>query len=197
MKLVFFIVFYFISEICFASSDTHNQINWWGLGSHYKDAPAIGWLILTFLIFMGILIKFIKKPLADFLALRSEEIKKHIEESRLEKIKSEEKLKAYELKIAALESEIALMKNNFLDLAKKEKEEMLKKSTLLANKMQTELENSIKASFDRSKNNLALQVMDMAIEKAREQIALKNSEFDEHFKNNFIDQIKKAKEISL
>ena len=35
---------------------THMNINWWGIGEKYNSTPALGWYILTFLMFFSIVI---------------------------------------------------------------------------------------------------------------------------------------------
>ena len=37
--------------------------NWWGLGEQYKETPALGFLTITFLVFLVGLIAILRKPL--------------------------------------------------------------------------------------------------------------------------------------
>ena len=66
-----------------ASSGTPHtpEVNWWGLGGEYSEAPAMGWLLITFVIFVYVMARVIKKPLASYLETRSKDIQKAVEEA--------------------------------------------------------------------------------------------------------------------
>jgi hypothetical protein len=48
---------------------TH-AINWWNLGAEYAEAPALGWLYVTFFCFLYIIISFVYNPLKQILLNR-------------------------------------------------------------------------------------------------------------------------------
>ena len=185
----------FFSFSALASSESVS-INWWGLGAKYSETPALGWLIITFILFVAILVKFLKKPLSTYLANRSEEIKKIIEENALEKAKNEEIFKTYEHKIASLYLEIEQMKQEYAEIARKEQEEIIAKAKIIADKMYLDMQASMSANIEKTKNNLISEVMEQAILKACKNISQHQEEFDEAFKNDFINHIGKVKEIA-
>lgn len=196
MKYRFTLILSIFSISALASSgDVH--INWWGLGADYSESPALGWLSLTFILFVSILVKFLKKPLSEYLATRSDEIKKIIEENAREKAKNEEIFKSYEQKIASLSLEIEQMKKEYADIALKEQEEIISKAKIMADKMRLDMQSSMKTSLEIAKKNLAHEVMQKAMSNACEHIAKNQEEFDEAFKKDFINKIDKVKEIAL
>jgi F0F1-type ATP synthase membrane subunit b/b' len=60
-------------------------INWWGIGSHYAEAPALGWYIVTFAAFVGVLIYYGRGPLSQYLAERAKNVRDAIEEGAKER----------------------------------------------------------------------------------------------------------------
>jgi F0F1-type ATP synthase membrane subunit b/b' len=55
-------------------------INWWGVGSQYAENPALGWYIITFVTFIGVLIYYARGPLSQYLADRAQGVRDAIEE---------------------------------------------------------------------------------------------------------------------
>ncbi|MDA0713437.1 MAG: hypothetical protein O2897_05575, partial [bacterium] len=68
-KLYYFLITLFLHNAIFASEHGGENlgINWWGLGSKYSESPAMGWYLITFIIFLGALYYSIKKPLNLYL----------------------------------------------------------------------------------------------------------------------------------
>jgi F-type H+-transporting ATPase subunit b len=164
------IVVIWMPGILFASSQDHG-INWWHLGSEYKDAPALGWLFITFMIFIYGLVRAIKRPLSLYLETRSKDIRQQIEEARRAKVESEEKLRAYEEKLRSLDSEVDKMKAHFHEQAEAEKRERERVTKDLEARIVRETDDTIKANYERQKNRLAEEVIEKAMSMAHKVIA--------------------------
>lgn len=146
------------------SASEHNQgINWWHLGSAYKDAPALGWLFLTFLIFVYGLMRVVKKPLGLYLETRSKDIRQQLEEAKLAKEQSEKKLLDYEEKLRLLDHEIDKMKSHFTEQALAEQKERERMRQELEQRIMREADDTIKANYEREKNRLTEEVLEKAL----------------------------------
>lgn len=175
-------------SLVFASSD--HGINWWHLGSAYKDAPALGWLFLTFLIFVYALVRVIKKPLSLYLEVRSKDIEKQILEGKQAKAESEAKLRLYEERLRSLDREIEIMKESFLKQAEAEKHERERQVQDMEKRIIKEAEDTIKADYERQKNRLAEEVIEKAVYLAEKTIELeKRSLVDKALKNALIHDL--------
>lgn len=149
---------------------SEHHINWWGLGSEYSDSPAVGWLIITFLIFIYALARAIKKPLALYLETRSKDIEHKIQEGQRAQLDSEAKLRLYEQKLNTLGDEIHKMKAAFDEQAQREKEEKERHLKELEERIRREAEDTIRAEYGRSKNRLSKETIAQAISLAQQNI---------------------------
>lgn len=168
---VFFTIFWHVGSFASDGSGSgHHSINWWHLGSAYKDAPAIGWLTLTFLIFVWLVGRALKKPLGLYLETRSKDIQRQIEESRVLKMESEKNLLAMEEKLGLLDQEIAQLNKQFIEQAEAEKKEIARVLAHMKTRTQKETMDNIEAEAARSKNRLAKEVLTVAMIKAKEKL---------------------------
>lgn len=87
--------------------------NWWSIGENYKENPAIGWLFVTFIIFLLALWQFIKKPLNDFIYSRSEKIKEMLNKNNTYRDEVFQKLQVCNLRLHNINTEIDEIKNSF------------------------------------------------------------------------------------
>lgn len=162
-------------------------INWWHFGAAYKDAPALGWLSLTFLLFIALLLKAISKPLGLYLETRSKDIRKAIEEGARIKKESEEQLASYEARLSSLSDEIEAMKKQFQEQAESDRKEKMRLTKELEIRIMKDAEDTIKADFTRSRNRLAEQVVEQALRKTQEAILASNlNEVDGYLKKQLI-----------
>jgi F0F1-type ATP synthase membrane subunit b/b' len=189
----------FYANFSLASDALHHEINWWGLGSKYKDAPALGWLTITFLIFVYFLVRAIKKPLGLYLETRSKDIANAILEGQRAKEESVKKLKHFEEKLASLNSEIAKLRKNFMELAEAEKLEKMRQAKETTERIIKNTKDTIKANFERSKSRLAEEVIKSAVVKAKRNIMEQNrTQADNYLKTRMIADMNTAiKEVEL
>ena len=172
-----------------AEDHGHGGINWWHLGSEYSEAPALGWLFITFFILVFGLIHVIKKPLGLYLETRSKDIRKQIEEAQFIKIESEKKLRAYEEKLGALDQEITRLKDSFSELAKAEKAQRERLLKELETRIAKDADSTIMANYEKAKNQLAKEVIEKAMKLASATIAERRDEVDGVLKRGFINDL--------
>lgn len=192
--LGWFLFFLILPTFLHASENAgHAEINWWHLGSAYKDAPALGWLTITFAIFVYGLVRMLKKPLSLYLETRSKDIRRQIDEGKRLKEESEAKLAHYEERLKSLDAEIERLKAAFHEQAAAEKVERERVAKEMEVRILQDAEDTIKASYTRSRNRLASEVINRALFLAEETIARsKREQVDEALKNSFIDDLKAA-----
>ncbi len=176
------------AHVAVASEATHG-VNWWHLGAAYKDAPALGWLSITFIIFVYGISRAIKKPLSLYLETRSKDIRRQIEEGRQAKIESEKKLKLYDEKLSSLHEEIEKIKQAFSDQAQAEKLLRRRLAEEMEARVLKDADDTIKANIERSKNRLAEEVIAHAVTLAEQTIAEKSGQLDGLFKANFVSDL--------
>ncbi len=169
------------------ASGASPEINWWNLGSEYKDAPALGWLAITFFIFVYCIFRAVRTPLSLYLETRSRDIRQQIEEGRLAKIESEKKLLLYDEKLRTLGQEIEKLKQNFAVQAASERKERERSAQEMEARISRDAEDTIRANVERTKNRLAEEAISRAVEMAGQTIAKNKREaVDDVLKQSFL-----------
>lgn len=177
---------FFLGSLAYANEASHG-INWWHLGSDYKDAPALGWLTITFLIFIFAIGRAIQKPLSLYLETRSKDIKRAIEEGQKAKQHGQEQLALYDQKLKSLSQEIDKMKAVFEEHAQAEKKEKMRLAKEAENRIIRDTEDTIRANYTRTKNKLAEEVIALAVQTAQKNLLEnKREEIDRHLKKQLI-----------
>ncbi len=108
--------------------------------------PHMGWRVINFILFVGVLYYFLRKPAAEFFRSRKEGIKKELEEAKRLQEEAEKLFEETKKKLEALEDEIKNILDTFESMAENEKQQILK-----------EVENVIKritASIEEEKASI-------------------------------------------
>ncbi len=85
--------------------------------------------VLVFAVFLGILYKFLRKPILDALVNRTANIEQALNSAEKAKQEAQEKVREYEEKSRQLEKELEEMKANVLAAAEKERELIMADAT--------------------------------------------------------------------
>ncbi|MCA9507384.1 MAG: ATP synthase F0 subunit B [Myxococcales bacterium] len=196
-SIIYFLFGLLVEPLVYASETSHG-INWWHLGSEYKDAPALGWLTLTFLIFIYAMGRIIQKPLSLYLETRSKDIKRAIEEGQRAKAQSQKQLEEYEHKLKSLSQQIDEMKEHFREQAEAEKKEKIRLAKEVESRIMQDTEDTIRANYVRSKHKLAQEVMELAILGAQKKLSqTQQDEIDQHLKKQLLNDLSThAREIN-
>jgi F-type H+-transporting ATPase subunit b len=174
-----------------SSGAEHHGINWWHIGADYADAPALLWLSITFFIFVWGVIAAIKKPLTLYLETRSKDIRNQIEEGKKAKAESEAKLKEYEERVKSLNEEIKEINESFRKQGEGERREIERIAREEKDRILKDAKDTIAANISHVKNNLAREVIELALKKAKSQVLETSQDsMDEHFKKLIVDELK-------
>lgn len=144
--------------------------NWWGIGEQYANTPALGWLTITFLIFVGILVFFGRPAIKRHLETRADAVEKAIAEARRAKEDAEKRAKDAEAKLAALSGEVEKMKAEFTAQGKLEAERIATAAADMAKKIARDTEDTIGAETERAKEALRVEASKLAMQLAEERI---------------------------
>lgn len=183
-----------LSRVVFAGSheNANTGINWWGLGSRYVDSPALGWYMLTFAIFVFGLIYAIKKPLGLYLAARSNDIRKAINEAEIAKDEAIKKMQTCEERLSHLDNEIAQMKAEFIKLGTLEKAQLQKTAEQMAIQIAKDADDviagSLRKTMYRLKQDMAVQVIALVREEIKYRI---NQQIETRMQNEFSRDVSK------
>jgi len=174
-----------------ASSHEHihgasSNINWWKIGSEYRDAPALGWYSVTFLILLLIIGYICKKYLVDFYKNRSLAIKKQIDEANKVKVLAEAKLKDHLLRIKNFAQEIEEIKANFISRGNQEKLNAEKLGKILSNQIKENTENLISAEVTQAKMKLKNEIVKIIINESIKEL---ESSTECHFNKKYERQV--------
>lgn len=161
------------------------MLNWWGIGSAYQESPAIGWTLITFVIFILIIRYFIKQPLAVFLATRSQMIEQSIEEAKKAKIEAAEKLRQCEQRLLALDAETAKIKADFERQGELERARLKTEAEKIAEQIQKDTELTLRAEVSRMILKLKQDIADKIILSAQKNLFL-SPEIDQKLCHRFV-----------
>ena len=157
----------------------------------HESLPQIS-LIINFVVLFGALIYFTRKPAKNFMATRSDEIRKNVEES--EKLHQEAltMLKNYEGKLNSLDKEIKELMDNAKSAGEKEKHEILARAERMSAQIIQNAKNMADRELARQKDSLQKELMGKVIAQALEALKKKASEKDhQQFTTQFIAQMEK------
>jgi F-type H+-transporting ATPase subunit b len=163
-------------------------INWWGVGQQYTEAPALGLLSITFVIFVAGLVWFVRPKLMTYLENRSDAVKKAIDEAKRAKEAAEARAKDAEMRLQNLEQETAKMRADFESQGKAEAERLEKLAQETAARIARDAEETIGAEADRARAALRAEAAKLALEMAEERIkAALNGNDDARLQKALVD----------
>jgi len=142
-----------------AAGEPH--INWWGFDAH---APAVGWLIVDFLIFLGILVYFGRKPMAEFLAGRSLRVRNAIDEATRAKEEAEARAAELEQRLKDLDGEIKGLREDILKSGERERAQLKEDGARTAERMVRDTEMQINSELSRARESLKAEAVALAME---------------------------------
>lgn len=147
-----------------------HHINWWSLGGAHSENPAMGWYMLTFIVFIAGLVYYLRPPLALFFETRSNDIKKAIEEARMAKAESEAKLRECEARLQSLDAEIAQMKSEFMRQGEIERQNLKEAAQLMATQIAKDAQDTIAAEIHHAKLVIKRQLASSVINLAKQNV---------------------------
>ena len=140
------------------------------MGEQYANTPALGWLTITFLIFVGVLVFFGRPAIKRHLETRADVVERAIAEARRAKEDAERRAADAEQKLAALAGEVEKMKGGFAAQGKLESERIAAAAEEMSKKIGRDAEDTITAEIERAKEALRLEASKLALQLAEERI---------------------------
>lgn len=165
MKKVTFLLFVLSVPIfCFASG-----------GGHESGDLFMGfvWRSIVFVVFVYILIKFLKSPVLGALDKRSEEIKNAIEEANRTRQSAEAELIEYKSKIASMNKELEEMKDRAFRVAEAERAKIIADAEEDVEKRRKFFESLIESSLSKAKDELKRYTFNSAKKIAEDKLIAK------------------------
>ncbi len=167
-----------------------SDINMWGMGEKYADMPALGWLTITFFIFVAVVVTFARKPLSTYLETRADTVERAIAEATRAKNDAERRARDAEAKLAALDTEVRAMKADFEAQGKADAERIEKAAAEMSLKIAKDAEDTIGAEIQRAREQLRAEASKLALALAEERIkGLLNDADDARLKTSLINDL--------
>ncbi len=187
LKSISFLFLFLFSGPVFANDNS--VINWWKIGSDYKDAPAIGWQIFTFIIFVYLIIYFAKKPLNKFLESRSIKIENDIMQANKNMTEAESQNFLLKKEKRTLIDKTKKIKENYTIAGMNEKKKIINSAKNLVKRIENETEKSVEVEVLNARKDLKLKIVKAAILKS-EVFLKKNITLDDDIKlqKNFVKE---------
>jgi F-type H+-transporting ATPase subunit b len=164
--------------------------NWWGWGEQFADSPALGWLSITFAVFVAILVGAVRKPLAVYLETRADTVERAIAEATRARQDAERRAREAEAKLAALDSEVKAMKADFETQGNAEASRIEKAAVEMSAKIAKDAEDTINAEMQRAREQLRAEASKLALQLAEERIkAMLTDDDDARLKKSLISDL--------
>ncbi len=146
--------------------------------------------VMNFLILVGILYYFAKKPVGAGLKSSAEMAKKNLEEAREAKKQAEAELQGFQEKLSNMKQEAESLVANAQKDAENEKERIIAEAEALANRMKEQAKFSIDQEFRKAELELRQWVAKEAVQIAEEMIKKKiDDNYQEKLVKDYISQL--------
>lgn len=147
-----------------------------GGGDHGASTHGSGWAatdtyrVMNFAVLAIALFFLLKKPVAQFLGDRIQNIQQQLEELEAQKVAAEKKLAEYNQKLSTLSSESEKIIDQYKQQGIALKETILKEAATAAEKLKEQAMRTIDHEFSQARIKLETEVLEKAIAKAEEKI---------------------------
>ncbi len=132
------------------------HIDWWSLGIKIANFAVIAFL----------LVKFLSKPLADFLASRADAVDRDLEEMRRTKASLDEMIRVYQEKLRSVEAEIAAMRQEARAEMEAERAALMAESRRAAESIMAHAQAGIKREITKARAELLSETLDQSVSRA-------------------------------
>jgi F-type H+-transporting ATPase subunit b len=129
---------------------------------------AMRWI--NFLILAGVIVKYAREPIKNFLKLRKEEVVSRIDELEFEKTRILEEIKAVQKQGKANQVRLQEMKQRLLAQGETRKQQIIEQAKQQSASMLEETRRKMENRIVQAKVALKMELLDLAIEKATQQL---------------------------
>ena len=174
------------------------HINWWAFDPH---APALGWLLIDFAIFVFIIYWFGRKPISAFLQQRSDSIHEALEQAQRAKAEAEAKAAELEQRVKALDGELQQLRDDIKSLGEKERDQLVREAQKASTRMIEDADMQIQNQLQSARESLKNQALDQALAQAEQLLraqlsAADYSRLNDEFTRSLVEAGHKAEEVS-
>ncbi len=148
------------------------------------------WRIIDFVIFVGFLYYYMKKPIVNFFKSRRESIENSLKDAEKLKADAEKLKRETEEKVKNLDDEINNIMNTFLSMSKKEKENALKEAEMIIKRMRESIEEEKASLINKANSELLKRMVSEAIENATSKLSNLNAEEHQNINKKYIEFIR-------
>ncbi|MDA8086124.1 MAG: F0F1 ATP synthase subunit B [Nitrospiraceae bacterium] len=131
------------------------------------------WKIINFVILVGILVYFTKKPLANYLKARTEAIAKGIEDARAAREMAEKALREVEERLKLKDAELEEILRSATKSGEAEREALIKESDRMSQKIAEHAEAYVSFELKKAKDAIRKEAADLAVELAEKKLSRK------------------------
>jgi F-type H+-transporting ATPase subunit b len=145
---------------------------------------------VNFLILAGVLYKFLKNPLMDFIQGKKYEMEKEIQKAEDLKKKAEEKIQEAKKMLEEGKDRFNIIKERIIAQGEKRKEQLIEEAEMHCNYMLIEAKRRVDNQIVRAKEKYRAELVDTAFELVLEKLPKEITEEDsEKLVQNYIDSI--------
>jgi F-type H+-transporting ATPase subunit b len=141
-------------------------INWADFSN--KEQPPYLAMVINLVVLIGLYYFLGKKPIANALVERRDEIAKQIEEAQQMKSEAEARAKKYQSQLERLEEELTTARAALVEAGKGERDRMVRDAEEKAARMQKDAEFLIEQEMKQLRQDLRKETVDMAVAAAEE-----------------------------
>lgn len=189
MNILFLVFFLIIPIQLFASHGGHQDvsINWFKADT---ESPPVGWFIINFILFFGALGYFLRRIVRDFFKNRYETMKHQMEESINLRDEAIKRLQEIEGKLGRIDEYSRIIKAEYIDMAEKEKQEVIAQARRTAQSLLHSAEQTILFETQQLRHEIIRQILKSATEKAMKDVLSQYSrERDKELIEEFIGSL--------
>lgn len=154
---------------------------------------AMGWPLANFVIFVGVLVYFFKKPFTDYLAGRSATIRKDLVEAAELRSAATAQLAQIEQKLQALPGEINTLRTRGAEEIKLEEQRIAAAATADRERMLEQTRREIELQVRLAKKEILEHAADLSVQLATERIKKEVTPEDQaRLVDRYLDQVRKS-----
>lgn len=149
-----------------------------GGGEHEAAANPLEWVwkILNFVILVVVLVYVGRKPMSDYLAARTEVIKKSLDEARQARELAQKALDEVKVRLQSVDSEVAAIIEAARNSGEKEREHLIEDGKALSARIIEQAKSNIDFEVKRAKDAIREEAVRMTMDLVEKQIAEKLSD---------------------
>ena len=149
-----------------------------------------GFYVIDFLVLIGVIVWFARKPIRNFVTSRRERIVSEMEEAQALRKEAMEKLNDYEQRLEHIETEIQEILENAQKAGEEERKRILVEATTTAEQIRTDAKTRLEQEGRKLRLALQEQLVDMAVSAAQKGLKTQlTGGHQDQFVDDYIDQV--------